>query len=143
MSTVSDEYVASLHLSTFDARLTELTEEQAKYLGLNKAGPFKPNYYRYVSISLLHGTCAGKQLSGQGCFRNAGHFHLGVSLVWRLGPIPNLLKCVEFGTFVLRISFLSFLWSYGRCGVICVVQQQPLLWFFELGGMLNVVLVGC
>eukprot|EP00064_Thunnus_orientalis_P004898 superscaffoldBa00000464_g4911 len=42
-----DEYVASLHLPTFDAHLTELTDEQAKYLGLNKNGPFKPNYYRY------------------------------------------------------------------------------------------------
>ncbi|KAI8119593.1 putative adenosylhomocysteinase 2 [Lucilia cuprina] len=42
-----DEYVASLHLPTFDGHLTELTDEQAKYLGLNKAGPFKPNYYRY------------------------------------------------------------------------------------------------
>uniref|UniRef100_A0A7N5ZT12 S-adenosyl-L-homocysteine hydrolase NAD binding domain-containing protein n=1 Tax=Anabas testudineus TaxID=64144 RepID=A0A7N5ZT12_ANATE len=39
-------YVASLHLPTFDAHLTELTDEQAKYLGLNKNGPFKPNYYR-------------------------------------------------------------------------------------------------
>ena len=43
----TDEYVASLHLPTFDAHLTELTEEQAKYMGLNKTGPFKPNYYRY------------------------------------------------------------------------------------------------
>ncbi|KAG7268781.1 hypothetical protein CRUP_034265 [Coryphaenoides rupestris] len=40
-----DEYVASLHLPTFDAHLTELSDEQAKYLGLNKNGPFKPNYY--------------------------------------------------------------------------------------------------
>uniref|UniRef100_A0A3B3ZL20 S-adenosyl-L-homocysteine hydrolase NAD binding domain-containing protein n=1 Tax=Periophthalmus magnuspinnatus TaxID=409849 RepID=A0A3B3ZL20_9GOBI len=39
------EYVASLHLATFDAHLTELSDEQAKYLGLNKNGPFKPNYY--------------------------------------------------------------------------------------------------
>uniref|UniRef100_A0A8C6L0C4 Adenosylhomocysteinase like 1 n=1 Tax=Nothobranchius furzeri TaxID=105023 RepID=A0A8C6L0C4_NOTFU len=44
-----NEYVASLHLATFDAHLTELTDEQAKYLGLNKNGPFKPNYYRYTS----------------------------------------------------------------------------------------------
>uniref|UniRef100_A0A8D0G0P2 Adenosylhomocysteinase like 2 n=1 Tax=Sphenodon punctatus TaxID=8508 RepID=A0A8D0G0P2_SPHPU len=44
--TLEDEYVASLHLPTFDAHLTELTDEQAKYLGLNKNGPFKPNYYR-------------------------------------------------------------------------------------------------
>jgi len=53
----SDEYVASLHLPTFDAHLTELTDEQAKYMGLNKAGPFKPNYYRsvfFIFISSLH-----------------------------------------------------------------------------------------
>ncbi|XP_067089982.1 S-adenosylhomocysteine hydrolase-like protein 1 isoform X2 [Osmerus mordax] len=42
-----DEYVANLHLPTFDAHLTELTDEQARYLGLSKHGPFKPNYYRY------------------------------------------------------------------------------------------------
>uniref|UniRef100_A0AAQ5YBV4 S-adenosyl-L-homocysteine hydrolase NAD binding domain-containing protein n=1 Tax=Amphiprion ocellaris TaxID=80972 RepID=A0AAQ5YBV4_AMPOC len=46
-----DEYVASLHLPTFDAHLTELSDEQAKYLGLNKNGPFKPNYYRYENTS--------------------------------------------------------------------------------------------
>lgn len=50
---LSDEYVASLHLATFEAHLTELTEEQAKYLGLNKNGPFKPNYYRYNSSAGL------------------------------------------------------------------------------------------
>ena len=42
-----DEYVASLHLPAFDAHLTELTDEQCKYLGVTKAGPFKPNYYRF------------------------------------------------------------------------------------------------
>lgn len=42
-----DEYVASLHLPQFNAHLTELSDEQAKYLGLNKSGPFKPAYYRY------------------------------------------------------------------------------------------------
>ncbi|XP_077451538.1 S-adenosylhomocysteine hydrolase-like protein 1 isoform X2 [Stigmatopora argus] len=41
-----DEYVASLHLPGFDAHLTELTDEQSKYLGISKHGPFKPNYYR-------------------------------------------------------------------------------------------------
>ncbi|XP_020787710.1 S-adenosylhomocysteine hydrolase-like protein 1 isoform X2 [Boleophthalmus pectinirostris] len=41
-----DEYVASLHLRCFDAHLTELTEEQAKYLGVSRQGPFKPHYYR-------------------------------------------------------------------------------------------------
>ena len=54
-----DEYVALLHLPTFDAHLTELSDEQAKYLGLSKTGPFKPNYYRWarpfssLSYSLL------------------------------------------------------------------------------------------
>lgn len=43
---VSDEFVASIHLPTFDAHLTELTDEQAKYLGVGKNGPFKPSYYR-------------------------------------------------------------------------------------------------
>ena len=42
-----DEYVASLHLSAFDAHLTELNEDQCKYLGISKFGPFKTNYYRY------------------------------------------------------------------------------------------------
>lgn len=46
MFIISDEFVASLHLSTFDAHLSELTDEQAKYLGISKLGPFKPNYYR-------------------------------------------------------------------------------------------------
>ena len=43
-----------LHLPTFDGHLTDLTEEQAKYLGVNKNGPFKPNYYRYS----LDGLCS-------------------------------------------------------------------------------------
>ncbi|XP_006789579.1 S-adenosylhomocysteine hydrolase-like protein 1 [Neolamprologus brichardi] len=42
-----DEYVASLHLPIFDAHLTELSDDQAKYMGISKHGPFKPNYYRY------------------------------------------------------------------------------------------------
>lgn len=42
-----DEYVATLHLDTFDAHLTELSDEQSRYLGLNKSGPFKSNHYRY------------------------------------------------------------------------------------------------
>ncbi|MGN7612101.1 adenosylhomocysteinase [Magnetococcales bacterium HHB-1] len=42
-----DEKVASLHLKKLDAELTVLTEKQAKYLGLDVAGPYKPEYYRY------------------------------------------------------------------------------------------------
>ncbi|KAA0193528.1 Adenosylhomocysteinase, partial [Fasciolopsis buskii] len=41
-----DEYVAALHLPLFNARLTELTDDQAKYLGVSKSGPFKPSNYR-------------------------------------------------------------------------------------------------
>jgi adenosylhomocysteinase len=42
-----DEYVASLHLPSFDAHLSDLSPEQAKYLGVPKSGPFKPYYYKY------------------------------------------------------------------------------------------------
>ena len=42
-----DEKVASLHLAKLGAKLTQLTAEQAKYLGLQVEGPFKPEHYRY------------------------------------------------------------------------------------------------
>lgn len=42
--------MASVHLSKFGARLTELNDEQAKYLGLGKTGPFKPNHYRQAAL---------------------------------------------------------------------------------------------
>ena len=42
-----DEKVAKLHLKKLDAQLTELTDEQANYIGLNKQGPFKTESYRY------------------------------------------------------------------------------------------------
>jgi len=42
-----DEKVARLQLSTLNAQLTELSEEQAAYIGVTKAGPFKPDTYRY------------------------------------------------------------------------------------------------
>ena len=42
-----DEKVAYLHLNKVGAKLTELTNEQAKYIGVNKKGPFKENTYRY------------------------------------------------------------------------------------------------
>ena len=42
-----DEKVARLHLDHLGARLTELTDRQAAYLGLPKEGPFKPDHYRY------------------------------------------------------------------------------------------------
>lgn len=42
-----DEMVAQLHLEKLNVKLTELTDEQAAYLHINKDGPFKPEYYRY------------------------------------------------------------------------------------------------
>ncbi|MCX4190429.1 adenosylhomocysteinase [Methylophaga sp. OBS3] len=42
-----DEKVARLHLSRIGAQLTEMTADQAKYLGLEKDGPYKPDHYRY------------------------------------------------------------------------------------------------
>jgi adenosylhomocysteinase len=42
-----DEKVARLHLDALGVRLTELTAEQADYLGLPVDGPYKPDHYRY------------------------------------------------------------------------------------------------
>ncbi|MFM8867760.1 MAG: adenosylhomocysteinase [Ilumatobacteraceae bacterium] len=42
-----DEKVASLHLESLGAVLTQMTDEQAEYLGVEPAGPFKPENYRY------------------------------------------------------------------------------------------------
>ncbi len=42
-----DEEVARLHLGHIGVKLTELTDEQAAYLGVPKNGPFKPEHYRY------------------------------------------------------------------------------------------------
>jgi adenosylhomocysteinase len=42
-----DEKVALLHLAKLNIKLTELTNEQADYISVSKAGPFKPESYRY------------------------------------------------------------------------------------------------
>ena len=42
-----DEKVARLHLKKLGAQLTELSKEQADYIGVPVEGPFKPNHYRY------------------------------------------------------------------------------------------------
>jgi adenosylhomocysteinase len=42
-----DEKVARLQLKKLSAMLTELTPEQAKYIGVSVQGPYKPEYYRY------------------------------------------------------------------------------------------------
>lgn len=42
-----DEKVARLHLDRIGAKLTELTSQQAEYIGVDKKGPYKPDHYRY------------------------------------------------------------------------------------------------
>ena len=42
-----DEHVARLHLEKLGATLTELSDEQADYIGVDAEGPYKPDYYRY------------------------------------------------------------------------------------------------
>jgi adenosylhomocysteinase len=42
-----DEKVAKLHLDKLGAKLTQLSEEQAAYIGVTPQGPFKPEHYRY------------------------------------------------------------------------------------------------
>jgi adenosylhomocysteinase len=44
---ILDEKVARLHLQALGIELTELTNDQAAYLGLAKQGPFKTDSYRY------------------------------------------------------------------------------------------------
>jgi adenosylhomocysteinase len=44
---VLDEKVARLHLDALGVELTELTKDQAEYLDLDVAGPYKPEHYRY------------------------------------------------------------------------------------------------
>jgi adenosylhomocysteinase len=42
-----DEKVARLHLERINANLTELSEVQASYIGVDASGPYKPDHYRY------------------------------------------------------------------------------------------------
>jgi adenosylhomocysteinase len=42
-----DEKVARLHLDKIGAKLEKLTPDQAKYIGVDVDGPYKPDWYRY------------------------------------------------------------------------------------------------
>ncbi|MCL4168505.1 UNVERIFIED_CONTAM: hypothetical protein GTU68_041105, partial [Idotea baltica] len=42
-----DEKVATLHLEKLGVELTQLSKEQADYIGVPEQGPFKPEHYRY------------------------------------------------------------------------------------------------
>lgn len=45
-----DEEVARAHLQALNVKLTTMSQAQADYLGLNPAGPYKVDHYRYVSV---------------------------------------------------------------------------------------------
>ncbi|MGH8186881.1 MAG: adenosylhomocysteinase, partial [Steroidobacteraceae bacterium] len=42
-----DEKVARLQLAKLSAKLTRLSDEQARYIGVGAEGPYKPEHYRY------------------------------------------------------------------------------------------------
>jgi adenosylhomocysteinase len=42
-----DEQVARLHLAHLGVQLTQLTPDQADYIGVPVEGPYKPDHYRY------------------------------------------------------------------------------------------------
>ena len=42
-----DEKVAALHLARLGAELSQLSKDQADYIGVPVKGPYKPDYYRY------------------------------------------------------------------------------------------------
>ena len=44
---ILDEKVARLHLAALDVELTELSKDQAEYLDVDVAGPYKAEHYRY------------------------------------------------------------------------------------------------
>src|SRR5450830_157270 len=44
---ILDEKVARLHLDALGVRITELSKDQAEYIGVDVAGPYKPEHYRY------------------------------------------------------------------------------------------------
>ena len=54
-----DEKVATLHLAKLGAKLTELSKEQADYIGVTPQGPFKPEHYRVLAQCPL---CSGGRL---------------------------------------------------------------------------------
>jgi adenosylhomocysteinase len=47
LSKVLDEEVARLHLEKIGVKLTQLTPDQADYIGVKVEGPYKPSHYRY------------------------------------------------------------------------------------------------
>ena len=44
---ILDEKVARMHLDALGARLTELSKDQAEYIGVDVHGPYKSEHYRY------------------------------------------------------------------------------------------------
>ena len=72
-----DEKVARLQLSKLGAMLTEMTEEQARYVGLPKDGPYKSDHYRYWVAMRIAAMGAGGVgvTSAPGCNRRGTKLH--------------------------------------------------------------------
>ena len=80
-----DEKVASLHLAKIGAKLTKMTPEQSKYLGVPEAGPFKAETYRGILSSAPAG---GLPLFRKGGSGAAVHFY--GTLTWRRMLTPSI-----------------------------------------------------
>ena len=61
---VLDEKVARLHLDALNAHLTELSKEQAEYLGVDVAGPYKPDHYPAGVTWLRHFVLSAHRRAG-------------------------------------------------------------------------------
>lgn len=97
-----DEFVASLHLPTFDAHLTELTDEQAKYLGVGRNGPFKPSYYRQ------------------------GH----IGKIFRSGFIQNIYRIFFFFFFLQVLTTWVLRLGVSSWPVLISANMEDLCWWF-------------
>lgn len=110
---ITDEYVALLHLPTFDAHLTELSDEQAKYLGLSKTGPFKPNYYRSVNQSSFF------------CYQEES-FLMFIITCFENFLNNSLIKAKEFGKYWIKKNWLREARNWTEVSGLYQLYASPL-----------------
>ena len=84
-----DEQVARLHLAHLGVQLTELSKDQADYIGVPVEGPYKPEHYRVLTLEGLgryRSRAMGKGLKGRGDWRRPYPFSF--PLFPLLVPVP-------------------------------------------------------
>ncbi|CAH8546961.1 unnamed protein product [Schistosoma haematobium] len=96
-----DEYVATLHLPLFNGRITELTDEQARYLGVNKTGPFKPSNYK-VSFTKIPGILVETALP------ELGGSNIKLSMFFVDNICTNFRRKLSFGIYQQILNLFSF-----------------------------------